>query len=80
MSLPWLRPRENVGALNIDFCTKTNKNSLQEVADCFGLICYRARSHSGETVISKICEHFCDKSLLSCVCGLGCFMCSGLGN
>lgn len=43
----WLRPREKVGALNIDFCIKTSKNSLQ-VADCSGLIRYRARSHNGE--------------------------------
>lgn len=58
-------PREKDGALNIDFCIKTNKSSLQELADCCGLICYRACSHNGEIVISKIFECFCDKSLLS---------------
>lgn len=80
-STPWLRPSEKAGVLNIDFCSKISKNSWQEVAAHSGLIVTKACSHSGETVISKTHEHFLwQKLIVSCVCELECFVCSGLWN
>lgn len=80
-STPWLRPSEKAGVLNIDFCSKISKNSWQEVAAHSGLIVTKACSHSGETVISKTHGHFLwQKLIVSCVCELECFVCSGLWN